>query len=275
MTASVTVQFPATERPTASIIVVATGDAPHLLECLHSVAMNVRTAAYEVIVVLNGAESDVTTMMARQVEGAHVTPSRVNRGFAGGCNLGASTATGTYLVLLNDDTQVEPGWLENLMAAAERRPLIGAVGSRLLHQDGSLQEAGQVVWSDGSTSCVGRNAPPSAHAYEWARRVDYCSGSSLLIRRATWEGFGRSRRDLLSPPTTRTSTCVCASPKRARKSGTSRHLECGTSNRRAARRCTRRFSSSGIGRGWLLDGEGSWPTVYPLNPNRRRRYPGL
>jgi GT2 family glycosyltransferase/glycosyltransferase involved in cell wall biosynthesis len=177
-------------HPSVSIIITATGDAPHLLDCLQSVATNVRSTTYEVNVVLNGTDPDVISRMTRCVEGARVTVSRVNRGFAGGCNLGASTATGDYLVLLNDDTVVEPGWLESLVTACERRPGLGAVGSRLLHADGSLQEAGQVLWSDGSTSCVGRDSPSTAHAYQWARRVDYCSGSSLLVRRSTWERLG-------------------------------------------------------------------------------------
>jgi O-antigen biosynthesis protein len=190
MSGSTRVRFPTSESPSVSIIIIATGDAPYLLECLRSVALNVRGTTYEVNLVLNGADIDVTSRMARWVEGANVTVSRVNRGFAGGCNLGASTARGEYLVLLNDDTVVAPDWLENLVAAAERRPRLGAVGSRLLHRDGSLQEAGQVLWSDGSTSCVGRDRPESAHGYEWARRVDYCSGSSLLVRRSTWERLG-------------------------------------------------------------------------------------
>ena len=56
--------------------------------------------------------------------------------------------------------------------------------------DGSLQEAGQILWADGSTSCVGHDLPPEARANEWARRVDYCSASSLMVRKATWDALG-------------------------------------------------------------------------------------
>jgi GT2 family glycosyltransferase len=190
MTESTKIRFPETAAPSVSIIMIATGEAPHLLECLRSVAENVRATSYEVILVLNGTAPHVASELARHVEGVRITPSRVNRGFAGGCNLGALTAKGDYLVLLNDDTLIQPDWLESLVAACERRPKTGAVGSRLLHEDGSLQEAGQILWSDATTSCVGRDCPEEAHAYEWARRVDYCSGSSLLVRRSTWEHLG-------------------------------------------------------------------------------------
>lgn len=146
--------------------------------------------AYEVIVVLNGADRSVVTELARSVEGATVKVSRVNRGFAGACNLGVAGARGDFVLLLNDDTVVEPDWLEYLVAAIEARPRAGAVGSRLLHANGALQEAGQVMWRDGSTTCVGRDRPAGDRAFEWARQVDYCSGSSLLIRRSTWNRAG-------------------------------------------------------------------------------------
>ena len=184
------VAFPDCPDPAVSIVTIGFGNAPHLISCLESVATGVRSLGYEVIVVLNGTADSVEKDLARRVQGAKVVVSRVNRGFAGACNLGASLATGEYIALLNDDTIVEPGWLEELVAALERRPRVGAVGSRLLHPDGSLQEAGQVIWSDGSTNCVGRDEPEHAHAFEWARRVDYCSGSSLLIRRSTWDRVG-------------------------------------------------------------------------------------
>ncbi len=190
MSRSQAVSFPDCPNPVVSIVTIGFGNAPHLVSCLESVAVGVQSLGYEVIVVLNGTTESVEKDLARRVQGATVEVSRVNRGFAGACNLGASLATGEFIALLNDDTIVEPGWLEELVAALRRHPQVGAVGSRLLHADGSLQEAGQVIWNDGSTSCVGRDEPESRHAFEWARRVDYCSGSSLLIRRSTWDRLG-------------------------------------------------------------------------------------
>ena len=190
MTGHQAIVFPDCPDPVVSIVTVGFGRAPHLLSCLASVAMGVRSIPYEVIVVLNGTSESVSTELARRVDGVKVAASRVNRGFAGACNIGVSMASGEFVALLNDDTIVEPGWLESLVDSLRRRPQVGAVGSRLLHSDGSLQEAGQVIWNDGSTACVGRDLPEENHAYEWARRVDYCSGSSLLIRRSTWERVG-------------------------------------------------------------------------------------
>ena len=72
--------------------------------------------------------------------------SGTNLGFAGGNNLAARHAHGRYLLLLNDDSTVVGGCVERLLATAEADPNIGAVGCRILSADGSVQEAGSVLW---------------------------------------------------------------------------------------------------------------------------------
>jgi GT2 family glycosyltransferase/glycosyltransferase involved in cell wall biosynthesis len=184
------VEFRPPADPLVSIIIATMGQPARLLSCLRSVAESTHDVDYEVVLVLNGVDELDRSAIARYVRGARTITSRVNRGFAAASNLGAAAGRGPFVALLNDDTLVERGWLGALVEAVDGHPRAAAVGSRLLHLDGSLQEAGQVLWADGSTSCVGRGAPESAHAFEWARRVDYCSASSLLVRRSTWEHLG-------------------------------------------------------------------------------------
>jgi hypothetical protein len=93
-------------------------------------------------------------------------------------------------VVLNDDTEAEPGWLEALIAVAESDAVIGAVGSRLLDPDGTLQEAGSILWRDAGTHQVGRGLPPASVAYDEVRDVDYCSGCGLLVKREAWDVTG-------------------------------------------------------------------------------------
>jgi GT2 family glycosyltransferase len=128
--------------------------------------------------------------LEENVIGATVVTSRVNRGFGGGSNLGAAAARGDYLVFLNDDTEVEPGWLEWLVRTADERSDTGAVGSRLLFPEGRVQEAGQVLWNDGSSTCVARGSRDRDGHYAYLRDVDYCSASSLLVRRSSWDRAG-------------------------------------------------------------------------------------
>ncbi len=175
--------------PLASVIVVGWRRAPYLLDCLRALRRSVRRVPYEVVVVLNEPAPELTAAVQARVRGATVLSSAANLGFAGAVNLGAARARGDYVVLLNDDTEVEPDWLETLVETAERRRA-GAVGSTMLFPDGTIQEAGSILWDDGSTMTVGRGLPAGSRRYDFERRVDFASGGSLLVRRATWERLG-------------------------------------------------------------------------------------
>jgi GT2 family glycosyltransferase len=149
----------------------------------------VSSLPFEVIVVANGT-SDKTLSDLPDPESLVLVRSPVNLGYGGGCNWGARVARGRHIVVLNDDTVAEPGWLEALVTVAEGDGRIGAVGSRLLNPDGSLQEAGSVLWNDAGTYQVGHGLPPGSSAYARVREVDYCSGCGLLVKRTAWDAVG-------------------------------------------------------------------------------------
>lgn len=184
------ISFPHSDAPVASVIVLAWRAAPDLLNCLASVARSVQRVPYEVLVVLNEPTPELNAAVERNVKGAFVLRTRVNVGFGGAHNLAAQHARGKFLVLLNDDATTEPNWLEELVSLAERRPRAAAVGASTLFPDGTLQEAGCVIWGDGSTIKVGRGLPAGSKRWDYERRVDFCSASSLLVRRSVWEELG-------------------------------------------------------------------------------------
>ena len=185
-----TVRLPAPPAPRASILILAWKNVGPLAHCLDSLQKFLPSDIAEVVILLNGARTEVIEYVKRHVVGAKVVDSAVNLGFAGGCNFAATAAAGEYLVLLNDDTEIRSGWLQALIETADTHPTAGAVGSRVLFPDGSLQEAGCIIWNDGSTMPIGRNSPPESTAFKYRRRVDYCSGCSLLIRRSVWDRLG-------------------------------------------------------------------------------------
>ena len=117
-------------------------------------------------------------------------PSVANLGFGGGCNRGAAETTGEFLVFLNDDIEVLPGWLEALVETVDRHADAGAVGSLILFPDGTIQEAGAITWRDGSTLCLGRGGSLEANPYDFVRTVNYCSACSILVRRQLWDALG-------------------------------------------------------------------------------------
>jgi len=176
----------------ASVVVLVQKNAPQALAALRSVRTGAsRDLAYEIVVLLNGADDSTIAQIQRSIDADRVLISGANLGFGGGCNWVAQAATrGEYLVFLNDDTIVDPGWLEALVAAADGDPEIAAVGSRIRFADGTLQEAGSIVWQGGSTAPVGRGLPADGLAWRFRRDVTYASACSLLVRRSDFEAVG-------------------------------------------------------------------------------------
>jgi GT2 family glycosyltransferase len=183
--------LPSPASPRVSVILPAAARPELLHACLRSLALHgPREIPFETLVVQNAPSSAAETLLREIVSGVRIVASPVNLGLAGAGNRGRALARGEYLVLLHDDAEVEPGWLQALVEAAEAHPEAGAVGGKVLHPDGSLQNAGMILWRDATTAppWVGRTPPPTA--FDLPRAVDYCGTSSLLVRAATWDAVG-------------------------------------------------------------------------------------
>jgi GT2 family glycosyltransferase len=176
--------------PTVSIVILTRHEPQRLERCLAALARLRDPVSHEILILLNNADDDVRARLDAQAARVRVLESPVNLGFAGGCNIGAAAAAGRYFAFLNDDTEVESGWLQSLVEIADADPLVGAVGSCILSPDGSIQEAGSIVWQDGSTMGLGRGDPPDSPGVTFVRQVDYCSACSLLVRREAWDDAG-------------------------------------------------------------------------------------
>jgi glycosyltransferase involved in cell wall biosynthesis len=131
------------------------------------------------------------------VTGAKVFLNETNRHFVRGCNQAAKHATGDYVLFLNNDAQLLPGSLETAVATIERDERVGVVGGRIICLDGTLQEAGSIVWNNGSCLGYGRGDNPYAPAYMFRRDVDYCSAVFLLTRRRLFEQLGGFDEDFI------------------------------------------------------------------------------
>ncbi|WP_108813097.1 glycosyltransferase, partial [Xanthomonas fragariae] len=105
-------------------------------------------------------------------------------GFIAACNDGIVLARGDYVVLLNNDTIPQPGWLDRLINTFAQHPSAGLVGAQLVYPDGRLQESGGVVFGDGSAWSYGRFESADDPRYAYVRTMDYCSGAAIALPRA-------------------------------------------------------------------------------------------
>lgn len=111
----------------------------------------------------------------------------------GGNNLAAAHARGEWIILLNDDTEADPGWIAALMAAAQKHPRAGVLGCLLLYPGGrKIQHAGGITHPNGLTDHAdwGREADFAAIAQAPPRPCDYVTGAAMAIHREVWRRAG-------------------------------------------------------------------------------------
>ena len=124
------------------------------------------------------------------LNGVKIVKNEENLGFLKSCNRAVESASGEYLVFLNNDTQIQKGWLISLVEVLESNSDAGAVGSKLIYPDNKLQEAGGIIWSDASGSNYGKGSNHNLAQYNFLREVDYCSGASLAIPKSLFMEMG-------------------------------------------------------------------------------------
>ena len=181
--------LPVSEQPRVSVIIPIHGKLAYTLACLRSLARHGAAAPFEVIVV-DDASPDDSAVTLGQTAGLRLLHNPRNLGFIGSCNAGARAARGEFLLFLNNDTQVTPDWLDALLRCFAERADCGIAGSRLVYPDGRLQEAGGIVFADGSCWNTGRFEARDAPEFRFRRKVDYVSGAALLIRHEVFRQVG-------------------------------------------------------------------------------------
>ncbi len=183
-------------EPVVSVCIPVVSNHGLIESCLDSLADSRPSVDTEVVVVANGLAADGLSSLQKRDDIVLVF-SAVNTGFSGGNNLAAGIARGSFLLFLNDDSLVEAGFIDRLLQVVDGDPLIAAAGGKILSADGTLQEAGSVLWSDGWAAHVGAGLPAASPAYGDRRDVDYISANGLLVDRQAWDARRGIRRALL------------------------------------------------------------------------------
>jgi len=180
---------PAAGPPHVSIIIPVYGQIAYTLNCLDSLLAHQSRYSAEIILV-DDASPDNSGAFLAKLPHVRTLLQKQNGGFIKSCAIGAAAARGAWLVMLNNDTRVVDGWLDALIGSFGRFPEAGLVGSKMHYPDGSLQEAGGIIWRDGSAWNYGRNDDPNRPHYAYARQVDYISGCSIAVTRESWAALG-------------------------------------------------------------------------------------
>ena len=175
----------------ASVVIVNYNGCKFLDRCLAAVVSQALDEPFEVLLVDNGSTDDSVAFTRSRFPSVRVIQAARNFGFAGGNNLGMRSARGRYIVLLNNDTQVRPGWLQALVDAAEADPTAGAIAAKILFIDPpqTIQNAGSLLLSDGSGADRGFRERDHGQ-YDRREEVFGACGASLLYRRQMLDDVG-------------------------------------------------------------------------------------
>jgi GT2 family glycosyltransferase len=136
----------------ASIIIPNYNGQRFLAGCLDALETQSYPASDTEIILVDDASSDSSVAFVREhYPRVRLIEMERNRGLAAACNAGAAVARGNLLVMLNNDTEAEPGWLAALAEAARQYPGAGSIASKMLLFDrrDTLHNAGDVMGADG------------------------------------------------------------------------------------------------------------------------------
>jgi GT2 family glycosyltransferase/Flp pilus assembly protein TadD len=182
--------------PFVSIIIPLFNRLDNTERCLDALFRNTPEGSYELIVIDNGSTDETAAFLKNSEKISRVISNPENLGFAKACNQGAKAAHGEYLVFLYNDTEAQPGWLDALVRIIHADPAIGAVGSKLLYPDGTIQHAGVVLADDRTLQnpLVGKHIYSGKPGDLAEANIPFCyqalTAASLLIRRSAFFDAG-------------------------------------------------------------------------------------
>lgn len=180
---------PQWEDPLVSIVIPVYNQFEYTYLCVRSIMENSGSVRYEILIG-DDCSSDLTTQIEEIISGLRVIRNEKNLRFLLNCNNAAKQAKGRYILFLNNDTQVQKNWLQPLVDLIESADDIGMVGSKLVYPDGRLQEAGGILWKDGSAWNFGNKDNPDLPQYNYVKEADYISGAAIMIRHDLWKKIG-------------------------------------------------------------------------------------
>jgi GT2 family glycosyltransferase len=177
-------------KPLLSIVIPNWNGARFLPTCLDALARQTY-AHLEIIVVDNASQDDSCALLRTRYPDVILRELPENCGFTGACNAGIQMAQGAYIALLNNDTEVDPGWAEAVVAALERHPEAGSAASKMLlfDQRDRIHTTGDFFTLDGRAGNRGVWEKDTGQ-YDQEEFVFSACGGSAVYRRTMLDQIG-------------------------------------------------------------------------------------
>jgi GT2 family glycosyltransferase len=179
--------------PKVTIVILTWNNKDDTIECLDSLS-SLTYANFDIVLVDNGSTDGSVACINARFPDLVIIANEKNLGFAEGNNVGityALTKGVEYVLILNNDTLVEPGFLQALIEVAESDPRIGIVGPKIAHHNNPAK-----IWSTGGRVSLFRGLSTNSHENcRGIKIVDYVSGCALLIKTETIKRVGLFDKD--------------------------------------------------------------------------------
>lgn len=183
-----------------SVVIPNYNGQKYLRDCMESLyRIDFPRERYEVIVVDNASSDSSCEFIGSTYPEVILIEAKKNLGFASGCNLGIRNSAGEYIVLLNNDTVVDPNWLKELVSVADGDEDVAIVGSKLLFKDdpNTIQNAMSYITTRGDGGDLGSGQPDEGQ-YDSTREGMAVCGASMLIKRTLIEDIGALDEDFFA-----------------------------------------------------------------------------
>jgi GT2 family glycosyltransferase len=187
-----------TTEPKITIVIINWNGLKDTLECIESL-MNVKYSNYEILLIDNGSSSDEVRKIKDRFGNINIVELKQNLGFAIANNVGIriSLQKGSdYVLLLNNDTVVDPSFLKEMVEVAQSDPNIGILGPKIYFYDNK----DKFWYAGGKLNMYFNHTTEGQHQidvgqYENIKQTDWISGACMLIRKSVFDKAGLLPRE--------------------------------------------------------------------------------
>ena len=172
-----------------SIVIPVFNEWQYTKKCINSIINTYDPRLNIEIILADDASTDDTSYAREVYPDLIINKMHSNIGFLKNCNAAIKIARGRCVFLLNNDTIMMPNALFNLYHTLENQSDCVIAGPKILNLNGTIQEAGAIVYNTGKVRRIGEGFPRFTPEFNVPRETHYISGCALLIKKSFWDAI--------------------------------------------------------------------------------------